>query len=375
MRLIISVAGLCFLLSVPLYGQGNCGCSDYVKIALGTTWYTNSTSQQRDYLNLLHAFETDVQTLNTFLSNNTSLDVTGLFGGSNQLSEGDYQQNFHQYEQNIETKIHEVYQTSTLTQYPVQLISGLDACHRNCSNTPNITCTALSSDPDTALFIVQYWRPGGVNVVPPKYTGEVVVPSDVLAVPRDSNNVRGTDVAVGAKQFRFDRSKASQQFTISADISNNPGPTCQATVPAKESQAAIPQFNPSCQFNVGFASQSPGYTKTYTCYNLKPSSKFLAVFSGNGIVSGSDPDIFKVKNWLGLDLTSNPTADANAITSPSSSYTNQVQFVLCNSIAGTVPQTGTVSVTVELNHCQINAGTPPETCSTVGNAGLIVTTY
>ena len=53
MKVIISVFALCFLLSGPSYGQNDCGCGDYVKIAIGTTWYKSSTSEQRDYLHLL----------------------------------------------------------------------------------------------------------------------------------------------------------------------------------------------------------------------------------------------------------------------------------------------------------------------------------
>jgi hypothetical protein len=377
MKLIPLIIAACFLLSAPSYGQNNCGCSDYVKIAEGTTWYKNSTSEQREYIYLLEAFEKSYDALNKVLSGSTSGSYAAIFNGSLSVSEADYKEHFSEYRQHIENKITESYQSTSLTQYPLELIKGLEECHAGCSDRPSIACTALSSDPDTVIFNVQYQQPRNSAVQPPMFRDNILKPTKVAAVGNPVE-IKGTPVRVGANTFRFDRSKEPQQFTISARISPAPD-TCQAVVPAIEHQAAIPEFNSICEFNdAGFADQfstrnsPPGYKKTYTCYNLKPGARFLAVFSGLGEVNDPNP-----ANWLGLWLTS-PMEDPNVTASPRSDYTNTKQFVISNSLAGRVPtvgaNAGSASVTVELAFCQVGDGVPAK-CSTKGNARLVITSF
>ena len=233
------------------------------------------------------------------------------------------------------------------------------------------------------IFNVQYQQPKSSVVQPPKFNDNILTPAKVKAVGNPIQ-IKGTTVIVGANTFRFDRSKEPEQFTISTKVSPAPD-ACQAVVPAEGTQAAIPQFNLSCVFDAGFASQPatqnqpPGYTKTYTCYNLKPGSRFLAVFSGMGIVNNAPPGPYP-PTWFGLSLKSPAAgADTDSTVSAQSPYTNRAQYVLCNSLVGIVPPTGStdagnVPVTVELDHCQFGNGVP-ETCSTVGDTRLFITTY
>jgi hypothetical protein len=293
------------------------------------------------------------------------------------VTQADYDAHFKEYRQRIEDRINESYQSTSLTQYPVELIKGLEKCHAGCSDRPTISCTALSSDPETVIFNVQYQQPRNSVVQPPKFRDNILTPRKVAAVGNPIQ-IKDTPVSVGANTFRFDRSKEPEQFTISTNISPAPD-TCQAVVPAIAQQAAIPEFNSACEFNdAGFANQvsthnsPPGFKKTYTCYNLKPGANFLAVFSGLGEVN--DPNS---ANWLGFWLTS-PMEDPNVTASPRSDYTNNKQFVVSNSLAGRVPTVGpdigNASVTVELAFCQVGNGVATQ-CSTKGNARLVIVSY
>jgi hypothetical protein len=101
MKFIVLIIAGCFFFPGHSYAQQDCGCGDYVKIALGTTWYTNSTSEQRDYLHLLEAFETSYDSLQHFLSGSTSGNYADIFGGRASVSNSDYQSHYNEYRQHI----------------------------------------------------------------------------------------------------------------------------------------------------------------------------------------------------------------------------------------------------------------------------------
>jgi hypothetical protein len=100
-----------------------CHCDDYVKIALGTTWYKSSSSHQQSLWHLLDSFETSLDEFNKTMAGDTSGTYAAIFSGQGSFNQADYQKRFTEYKKLIEDSINESYQTSTIGQYPIELIT------------------------------------------------------------------------------------------------------------------------------------------------------------------------------------------------------------------------------------------------------------
>src|SRR5260221_6918893 len=122
----LSVFGL---LSSSVVAQ-QCGfCGNLTDIAIKTTWYKNSTDQQRDYFNLLDKLDKGYDEFKKAV--NASGNVDWLFDtASANFSQDYYEKHEKEIREHIETRLKDSYKNTTYVQYPESLINAIASCHK-----------------------------------------------------------------------------------------------------------------------------------------------------------------------------------------------------------------------------------------------------
>jgi hypothetical protein len=358
-------ATLCFMLNATLaLGQG-CQCGSLADLARGNPWYQSSSKSQKDLVVLLSDIDQGFDTFNRALSGSADADfITGT--GSANFNSTYFEAHKRDITHRVEQKLRESYEGSIQIQYPQDLIGAIEHCNESCGRS-SVSCEAVSVDPDSVEFIVDY-HPAGDPQPNARFTSVTQPPPGA----KPSATLAGKHMVSGANLFQVNRSGHPDPFTLTFFTSAG---NCFATAPPSprsEVKELPSSFNYSCKSSAGFNSRTPGgIAVATTCKNLPPGGTFTAVFEGvvkvDRVSSGS---------WVIMDLDSSAANPQNG----KQTRVNQdsdIPFVIA--LRGNIPSAdnpatgsrqGEVTVSLGLEHCQ--SGASDTTCHTEGDANIFI---
>ncbi len=357
------------LLSTVVVGQ-QCGfCGNLTDIATKTTWYKNSTDQQRDYFNLLDKLDKGYDEFKKAVDGSGNVDW--LFDTASANFNNDYYER-HEKEirERIETRLQDSYKNTTYVQYPESLINTIASCHKLCLGNTAVMCHAISTDQATVVFDVELYRAQNDDRTF-KFSRDITLPQGVqyLETKTQKIPVANSRLKVGPNLFQLDRKGRKDGFTVTCGTTLE---DCSDSVPEAAKQPEVPLYKTFCDADAGFAAKGEDYQQHYTCHNMQPGARFVATFSGR-----VHTDVHSEQSWTTLRLSSNESDDSTSeetvLDVHPDNYTNLI-------LVGTVPgvddalkhlSRGDVSVALTMPVCQWGGGLKPG-CSTLGPAHITI---